>query len=137
MQVLTRFESSFRRASWKGGCEMVFPILFGHLSFMTRRCWTVCMKKTIFLAAEAWRRRYGQLKTQRHEDPGSTVLYKLPNGDTCALQGWRSEVRDGEVVYIGPEGEEFSAVKFAYEAQRLERAGASTSGDTLRALTHI
>ena len=43
----------------------------------------------------------------------------------------------GEVIYIGPEGEEFSAVKFAYEAQRLERARASTSGDTLRALTHI
>ena len=98
MQVLTRFESSFWRVSWKGGCEMVFPILFGHLSFMTHRRWTVYMKKTIFLAAEAWRRRYGQLKTQRHEDLRSTVLYKLPNGDTCALQGWRSEVRDGEVV---------------------------------------
>ena len=35
MQVLARFETCFRRASWKGGSEMVFPILFGHLSFMT------------------------------------------------------------------------------------------------------
>jgi len=25
MQVLSRFESSFRRASWKSGCEMAFP----------------------------------------------------------------------------------------------------------------
>ena len=31
-------------------------------------------------------------------------------------RGGRSEVRDGEVIYIGPEGEELSAVKFAYEA---------------------
>ena len=38
MQVLARFETCFRRASWKGGSEMVFPILFGHLSFMTHRC---------------------------------------------------------------------------------------------------
>jgi hypothetical protein len=48
MQVLSRFESCFRRASWKGGCEMAFPILFGHLSFMTHRCWTVFMRKAIF-----------------------------------------------------------------------------------------
>lgn len=45
MQVLSRFESSFRRASWKSGCEMAFPILFGHLSFTTHRCWTVYMRK--------------------------------------------------------------------------------------------
>ena len=51
MQMLMRFESSFRRASWKSGCEMVFPTLFGHLSFATHRCWTVYMRKAIFLAA--------------------------------------------------------------------------------------
>ena len=41
MQMLTRFESCFRRTSWKSGCEMVFPILFGHLCFATHRCWTL------------------------------------------------------------------------------------------------
>ena len=137
MQVLTRFESSFRRASWKGGCEMVFPILFGHLSFMTHRCWTVYMKRAIFLAAESWRRRYGQLKTQRDTDPSNTVLYKLPTGETCALQGWRSEVRDGAAIYIGPDGEEFSAAKFAYEAHNLDRAGASGKSTKLRVFTHV
>ena len=45
MQMLMRFESSFRRASWKSGCEMVSPILFGHLSFTTHRCWAVFMRK--------------------------------------------------------------------------------------------
>ena len=44
MQVLSRFESCFRRASWKSGSEMVFPMLFGHLAFMTHRCWTVFMR---------------------------------------------------------------------------------------------
>ena len=69
MQVLSRFESSFRRASWKSGCEMAFPILFGHLSFTTHRCWTVFMRKAIFLAAEAWRQHYGQLATGRKDNP--------------------------------------------------------------------
>ena len=55
MQVLSWFESSFCRAPWKSGCEMAFPILLRHLSFTTHRCWTVYMRKAIFLAAEAWR----------------------------------------------------------------------------------
>eukprot|EP00973_Karenia_brevis_P038749 5348128-Karenia_brevis.AAC.1 len=54
MQMLMRFESNFRRASLKSGCEMVFPRLFGHLSFASHRCWTVYMRKAIFLPAEAW-----------------------------------------------------------------------------------
>ena len=49
MQVLARFESSFRRASWKSGSEMVFPILFGHLSFMTHRCWTDYMHSECYI----------------------------------------------------------------------------------------
>ena len=53
MQVLSRFESCFRRASWKSGSEMVFPMLFGHLAVMTHRCWDLFMRKAIYLAAAA------------------------------------------------------------------------------------
>ena len=42
-QMLSRFDTSFRRASWKSGAEMAFPMLFGHMSFMTHRCWCVFM----------------------------------------------------------------------------------------------
>ncbi len=64
MQVLSRFETSFRRASWKSCSELVFPIMFGHLTFATHRPWTVYVKKAMFLAAEAWRQAYGQVATQ-------------------------------------------------------------------------
>ena len=35
VQLLSQFESAVRRASWKSGAEMVFPMLFGHMSFTT------------------------------------------------------------------------------------------------------
>jgi hypothetical protein len=96
------------------------------------------MKKAIYLAAEAWRRKYGQLKTQRLDDPGNIVSYTLPSGETCTLQGWRATQRDGEAVYISPDGAEFTTLQFASEAQRTEREGAvGSSGATLRALTKV
>ena len=76
MQVISRFESSFRRASWKSGCEMAFPILFGHLSFTTHRCWTVYMKKAIYLAAESWRQTYGQLASGKDVSDTDKLEYQ-------------------------------------------------------------
>ena len=37
---------------------MLFPIFFGHLTFASHRCWTIIIKKGVFLAAEAWRQEY-------------------------------------------------------------------------------
>ena len=99
MQVLSRFETCFRRASWKSGSEMVFPILFGHMAFMTHRCWTVYMKYATWLAAEAWRQAYGQVVTQQAcaAQHTTSLQYKLPSGETVALAGWRDQEarRDG------------------------------------------
>ena len=88
MQMLMRFESSFRRASWKSGCEMVFPILFGHLSFTTHRCWTVFMRKNIYLAAEGWRQHYGQLATHQSMESSTKLDFELPSGEVVTLPGW-------------------------------------------------
>ena len=76
MQVLSRFETCFRRASWKSGAKMVFPILFEHLSFTTHRCWTVFMRKAIYLSAQAWRQAYGQVATQRPLQSAVPLQYK-------------------------------------------------------------
>ena len=54
-QMLARFDTSFRRASWKSGAEMVFPMLFGHMSFMTHRCWCVLIRKAFWYGAQSWR----------------------------------------------------------------------------------
>ena len=139
MQVLSRFESSFRRASWKSGCEMTFPILFGHLSFTTHRCWTVYMRKAIFLAAEAWRQHYGQLATGRNENPDAKLTFKLPStGQTVTLDGWSTEVQQGEdgdhTVYISPDGERYNNLHYAYEATK--EANCSTAEKNNRDTCH-
>ena len=60
LRTLCRLSSSYRRCYWKSGSEMLFPLLFGHMTFASHRCWTVYVKKAVFLAAEAWRAAYGR-----------------------------------------------------------------------------
>ena len=53
MRTINRLNSSYRRCYWKSGSEMIFPILYGHMTFSSHRCWTVYAKKAVFQAAEA------------------------------------------------------------------------------------
>ena len=67
------------------------------------------MRKSIFLAAEAWRQHYGQLATGKNDTPVANLDFQLPStGETITLPGWRTEVRQGDTgdytVYINPEG---------------------------------
>ena len=142
MQVLSRFESSFRRSSWKSGCEMAFPILFGHLSFTTHRCWTVFMRKAIFLAAEAWRQHYGQLATGTKDNPDAKLDFELPStGETVTLPGWRTEVRQGDsgdyTVYISPQGESFDSLQYAHDAIKEPSWNTSEKNAALRAMRRL
>ena len=142
MQVLSRFESSFRRASWKSGCELVFPILFGHLSFTTHRCWTVYMRKSIFLAAEAWRQHYGQLATGRNDNPEAKLDFKLPSsGNIITLEGWRTEVRQGEngdyTIYISPEGEEFENLRYACDVMEQAKCNSADKSTAMHAMRRL
>ena len=142
MQVLSRFESSFRRASWKSGSEMAFPILFGHLSFTTHRCWTVYMRKAIFLAAEAWRQHYGQLATGRSENPAAKLDFNLPStGETVTLEGWRTEVRQGVTgdytVYISPDGETFDTLQYAHDAMEDVSRNSAEKTNAIQAMRRL
>ena len=137
MQVLCRFETCFRRASWKSGSEMVFPMLFGHLAFMTHRCWKVFMRRAIYLAAEAWRRAYGQLETVARP-PDSFVAYTLPaNGEVVLMTGWSREKRGDIDVYTSPDGEEYDCIEYAYKAFEDAKARSGNFGFLARTLNHI
>ena len=50
------------------------------------------------------------------EDSSSSLLYKLPNGSTVNLKGWWQGMRGGAAVIIGPQGDEYSSMHYAYEA---------------------
>ena len=45
LDVVKRLSASYRRCYWKSGAEMLFPILYGHLTFASHRCWTIYIKK--------------------------------------------------------------------------------------------
>jgi len=81
LDVLKRLSASYRRCYWKSGSEMLFPIFFGHLTFASHRCWTIFIKKGVFLAAEAWRQEYGS--AVRHaaiKEGGGEVLQYVRAG---------------------------------------------------------
>ena len=64
LDVLKNLSSSYRRCYHKSGSEMLFPMLFGHMTFASHRCWTVFIGKPVFLMHEGWRQQYG--KAVRH-----------------------------------------------------------------------
>ncbi|CAK0814408.1 unnamed protein product, partial [Prorocentrum cordatum] len=137
LEVLARFETCFRRASWKSGSEMVFPMLFGHLSFMTHRCWKVFMRKSIYLAAESWRRRYGQADTAESA-PAASITHAVPGtGQQVAMPGWREVPREGETVYFSPDGEEFDTIEYAHQAFQIANASGGSMRDVTKALNKM
>ncbi|CAK0795192.1 unnamed protein product, partial [Prorocentrum cordatum] len=111
LQVLARFETCFRRASWKSGSEMIFPMLFGHLSFMTHRCWKAD-------AAES--------------APAASITHAVPGtGQQVAMPGLREVQREGAMVYVSPDGVEFDTIEYAHQAFQI----ANASGGSLREVT--
>ena len=117
LDVLKRLSASYRRCYWKSGSEMLFPIFYGHLTFASHRCWTVFIKKGVFLAAEAWRHKFG--RAVRHaalRDGGGEILqYNRAGMDPYPLVGWKRVVDNGRVIYEGPSGEAFEDLREVYE----------------------
>jgi len=111
LRTLNRLDTSMRRASWKSGCEMLFPIMFGHMSFQTHRCWCVFIRRATWLAAESWRRFYGQTGGSENGATSTTLLFHLPHGKSMQLpEGWTTELQSpGQVAYVDPSGTSYSA----------------------------
>ena len=99
------------------------------------------MRKAIFLASEAWRHKYKQLATERAGDHMVKIDYKLPSGEIVTLQGWREETRagpDGEKrVFVGPDGEPYDSLEYAYEAVQGVVGTAQEKHATVQALHRL
>ena len=111
LRMLNRLDTSMRRASWKSGCEMLFPIIFGHMSFQTHRCWCVFIRRATWLAAESWRRFYGQTAGSDNGTASTNLLFQLPHGKSVQLpEGWTTELQSpGQVAYFDASGTSYSA----------------------------
>ena len=96
---------------------MFFLILFGHLTYASHRCWTVYIKKAIFLAAEAWRIEYGQSVSHaaKKAGGGEILLFQRQGVDDYPLVGWR-RVQVGELeLFEGPEGQRCNTLAEAFD----------------------
>ena len=49
LKTLSRLSSSYRRCHWKSASELIFPLLFQHMTFASHRTWKLYVKKAIFL----------------------------------------------------------------------------------------
>ena len=108
MRTLNRLSSSYRRCYWKSGTEMLFPILFGHLTFASHRCWTVFVKKGVFMAFEARRKVWGETirKAAKEAGGGEMLQHLRPGLPPYPLLGWRRRtLEDGSELLDGPNGE--------------------------------
>ena len=89
------------------------------MTFASHRCWTVFIKKGVYLCAEAWRHQHG--RAVRHaaiKDGGGEILqYNRTNMDPYPLVGWKkiTDEETGVVMYEGPCGETFEDLAQVYE----------------------
>ena len=125
MELLKRLSASYRRCYWKSGSEMLFPILFGHLTFASHRCWTVFVKKAVYLAGEAWRKKYGKsVRRAALRDGGGELIQYLRTGmDPYPMIGWRKvDLESGQTLYEGPNGDVVDDIQHAYELEVAAKA---------------
>ena len=132
LKTLTRLSSSYRRCHWKSGAEVIFPLLYGHLTYASHRTWKLYTKKAIFFCLEAWRRRWGDSVLRgraANGQEGEPVVFCREGLDDLVLRGWRKVERTDELTgetlhfFVGPEGQTCSTVNEVFEqhqaAQRL------------------
>ena len=117
MRTLNRLNASYRRCYWKSGAEMIFPILYGHMTFASHRCWTVYVKKAVFQAAEAWRRIYGSsIRHHAIKAGGGEIIQHFRQGmDPYPCMGWREVEVDGITVYENSTGRRCASTTEIYE----------------------
>ena len=130
LRTLTRLTSAYRRCHWKSAAEVIFPLLFQHLTFASHRTWKLYVKKAVFFAVEAWRRQYGHSVLQHVVDKGDAaepVIFSRPGVDDLVLKGWkrvrRVDPETGAVdeIFVGPNGQACLDIVTAFDEYQGEQ----------------
>ena len=139
LRTLMRLTASYRRCHWKSAAEIIFPLLYQHLTFASHRTWKLYVKKAVFFAVEAWRRQYGDSVLQHIEDPGGEaepVVFRRPGVDDLELKGWKKVYRKDpatevvDEIFIGPNGQvcpDLLAAFEEYQGRERKNAGQALS----------
>lgn len=125
LKTLSRLTSSYRRCHWKSASELIFPLLYQHMTFASHRTWKLYVKKAIFFAVEGWRQQYGDSVLRVQNVQGADVdpvVYRRDGLDEVTLLGWKKMLRvDAETgnschVYVGPSGQNCADLDAAFAA---------------------
>ena len=137
----------------KSGSELVFPILFDHMSFATHRCWETNLRLPFAKVLSAWQEEFkGHIQSlHTHAPVALRVGFLLPSsvsGKATELpEGWlllpraikdhesenqsamrdhveREQADDFQYIYISPEGLRFSSLTQALRHDRESKARA-------------
>jgi hypothetical protein len=84
----------------KSGSELVFPILFDHMSFATHRCWETNMRLPFAKVLSAWQEQYkGNLQTLHTQTSVAVrVGFLLP----ASVDGKATELPEGWLLLPRP-----------------------------------
>ena len=113
-RLLLRLNTAYTRCVHKGGPELVFPMLFGHMCYQTHRCWNVWTKTAVWRALEAWRRSCKQVVRDRlavNKQP-EQMAYAHRGLLSLLPKGWRHH--EGGV--FSPDDDWFATPQEAYKA---------------------
>ena len=123
MKTISRLSSSYRRCHWKSAAEIIFPLLYEHLTFASHRTWKLFVKKAVFLCVEAWTRQYGNSvlhAVNAAETQNDPIIFRREGVDDVILTDWRKIQRTDEdtgdvsYVYLGPSGQVCTSLTDAF-----------------------
>ena len=142
-RLLLRLNTAYTRCVHKGGPELVFPMLFGHMCYQTHLCWNVWTKTAVWRAMTAWRRSCKHL-TSDPSDNTSMPAAARPQPEHMAYahrgllslmpKGWRSH--EGGV--LSPDDEWFASAQEAYKSYLVtHQCEKALSEEELRSLVQV
>ena len=110
---------------------MIFPFMFGHLTFASHRCWNVYIKKAIWLACDAWHRTYGEsvLYAARKVGDGELLQHVRHGHKPYPMPGWKKIHVDGSEMYEGPKGQRCLTLSAAFDVVIAAEVAAGRSAD--------
>ena len=128
MQVLMRARSAYDAASHKSGCELAFPILFGHMCFASHSCWTLFVQKGLYEMTKSYTDACPRQSNRGPKQGASIEPVLLTEGKRAVKlpKTWSHEKNaDGTELFKNGAGQSFTYKSEAIKAALAEKRAAN------------